>query len=145
MSIACSTRSFGLLIEKRLCRMGLKIVFVTESGSLNGYPHMLLTLTVLQVESNAQRNWRSARQLPANFVTAQVSIKLSDLLQKVKTSQVCNEVEKLNVQLLIVYSHGRGALTRCKAARQWVQLQEQTWPATRHEPVQATGLDVYGS
>ncbi|GKE70616.1 hypothetical protein Tco_1528688, partial [Tanacetum coccineum] len=33
----------------------------------------------------------------------------------------------------------------CKAAGQWVQLQEQTWSATRHEPVQATVLGVYGS
>ncbi|GJS97171.1 universal stress protein A-like protein [Tanacetum coccineum] len=47
-----------------------------------------------------------------------------DLLKKAKTTckgtteigdpkvAICNEVEKLNVQLLIIGSHGRGALTR---------------------------------
>ncbi|GJY00104.1 hypothetical protein Tco_0357122 [Tanacetum coccineum] len=44
-------------------------------------------------------------------------VKVSDLLKKVKTSclAICNEVEKLNVQSLIVYSYGRGALTSCPA------------------------------
>ncbi|PWA91122.1 plant PDR ABC transporter associated [Artemisia annua] len=45
------SRVVWIAYRKMFIQEGFKIVFATESGRVNGYPHTVLTLTVLQVEA----------------------------------------------------------------------------------------------
>ncbi|GJQ96805.1 hypothetical protein Tco_0007944 [Tanacetum coccineum] len=118
-SAKCDTPSFMLSDKIRVLSGSFCVPSKTEFaiGTLAPIPNLkLLPIRLLKYQKAIEKLLKDAKKL---LKAAKKLLKTAKMLPK--------------------------AAKKCKAAGQWVQLQEQTWSATRHEPVQATVLGVYGS